>query len=172
MVQDISVGDIVINPLELIKGDINSLGNTENLINQLTKRELVEKGHWVSDKRNFFDFLMFWRLFKPKRHRTEDKYEDRIDSADLVQKFFEPIEIQFHDNVKNAVEYAKKQVDEIKKIFIVKFDELDKIVANKMTELEKYTSDDENIKKLLDETNKKLEWLEGIQTRIKSILDI
>ena len=41
-----------------------------------------------------------------------------------------------------------------------------------MTELEKYTSDDENIKKLLDETNKKLEWLEGIQTRIKSILDI
>lgn len=172
LVQDISVGDIVINPLELIKGDINSLGNTENLINQLTKRELVEKGHWVSDKRNFFDFLIFWRLFKPKRHRTEDKYEDRIDSADLVQKFFEPIEIQFHDNVKNAVEYAKKQVDEIKKIFIVKFDELDKIVANKMTELEKYTSDDENIKKLLDETNKKLEWLEGIQTRIKSILDI
>lgn len=170
LVQDISVGDIVINPFELIKGDINSLGNTETLINQLTKSVLVEEGRWIPN----YDKKWYkpWTWFQSKGHWTEDKYEDRIDSADLVHMFFEPIEIQFRDNVKNAGEYAKKQVDEIKKIFIVKFDELDKIVANKMTELEKYTSDDENIKKLLDETNKKLEWLEGIQTRIKSILDI
>lgn len=170
LVQDISVGDIVINPLELIKGDINSLGNTETLINQLTKRELVEKGkRYRNPDRKWYKF---WTWTLPKYKWTEDKYEDRIDAVDLVQNFFGEIEIQFRDNVKNAVEYAKKQVDEIKKIFIVKFDKLDKIVANKMTELEKYTSDDENIKKLLDETNKKLEWLEGIQTRIKSILDI
>ena len=171
LVQDIPIGDITISPFELINGNINSLGNTEVLIDQLAERKLIREGHEISKYNHWWDYLNPFKWFQSPEY-TDDVYDDRVDASKLAQQCFGPIRKQLKENNKKAVEYTKEQVNEIKEIFIKKFDELDRLLKDKLTKLNTYTSEERNIKGLITESKKKLEWLENIQARIKSILDI
>ena len=100
--------------------------------------------------------------------------EDReyIDGTGLAQKFFAPIEETLYENSAAAVDYAKEQTKIIKKDFAGKFDELDKVLKAKLDELKACATDEQAAEERLADSKKKLEWLEDIQARVNSILDI
>ncbi|MNP46251.1 hypothetical protein D3C76_1402360 [compost metagenome] len=101
-------------------------------------------------------------------------YENKeyVDGSELAQKFFAPIQKQLFDNSDNAVKYAKEQTSHIKVSFGKKFVELDNVLNKKLAELEICATDSKNVQKMIEETKKRLKWLEDIQSRIQEILDI
>lgn len=56
--------------------------------------------------------------------------------------------------------------------FSKKFAELDSVLNKKLQELEDCANDKENIEHRIRESQAKLKWLEDIQLKTKSILDI
>ena len=71
-----------------------------------------------------------------------------------------------------GVDYAKQQTRLIKKAFAKKFDELDEVLSSKLKELEEYAKDNANIEARIKDTQEKLAWLEEIQKKVNSILEI
>ena len=90
----------------------------------------------------------------------------------MAQKFFAPIQELLYENSSSAVEYAKEQTRAIKKAFALKFDELDAVLKRKLDELEACAKDNENIEARIKETQERLAWLERIQEKVNSILEI
>ena len=75
-------------------------------------------------------------------------------------------------NREKAVIYAKDQAEIIKENFGRKFEELDKVLQNKLQELKECVTDEKVAEEKLEDSKRKLEWLEDIQYRINKILEI
>ena len=90
----------------------------------------------------------------------------------MAQRFFAPIQEQLYENNNNAIEYAKEQTKKIKKDFSNKFAELDAVLKQKLQELEDCANDNKDVERRIRESQAKLKWLEDIQVKTKSILDI
>lgn len=172
LAQEINLNSIEINPFELISGDLGSISNSNSLISSLTKTEKVKVGEeWVENTSK--KWYKPWTWLQDKGH-YKDIYADKeyVDGSELARKFFAPIEKQLYVNSNNAVEYAKKQSREIKFSFNTKFEELDEVLNLKLQELNACASEKSNVEKIIKETTERLNWLEDIQGRIQSILDI
>lgn len=170
LVSDVNVGSIAIDPFELMMGEL-SLSST-NIIASATKSKEVKVGERTvknTDKK----WWKPWTWFDDKYY-TEDIMENRnyVDGTILAQKFFAPIEANLFKNKDEAIKYAKEQTALIKKNFSTKFDELDKVLEAKLNELRSCASDKEKAEKQLAESKERLAWLENIQTKVDSILDI
>ncbi len=170
LAQDVKVGSVELNPIELMQGDI--ISDTSALISKMTKSEKVKVGEeWIAntDKK----WYKPWTWFQEKGHYKEI-YEDKeyVDGTELAQKFFAPIQELLYENSESAVEYAKKQTALIKKEFAKKFDELDAVLQSKLKELEICAKDNENIEARIKETQERLDWLEKIQNKVNGILEI
>lgn len=170
LAQDVSVGDVSIDPFEIMDGDLST--DARSLISNLTQTERVKVGEeWVENTSK--KWYKPWTWFQEKGH-YKDIYEDRdfVDGTQLAQRFFAPIQEQLYENSANAVEYAKSQTRKIKSEFSKKFDELDAVLQSKLKELETCATDSKNIERRIKETQDRLAWLESIQARTKAILDI
>lgn len=170
LAQDIKVGDVELNPFEMMQGDI--ISDTTALINEMTRSERVKVGEeWVENTSK--KWYKPWTWFQEKGH-YKDIYEDKeyVDGTELAQKFFAPIQELLYENSASAVEYAKEQTRAIKKAFAIKFDELDEVLKKKLGELEACAKDNANIEARIRETQDRLAWLERIQEKVNSILDI
>lgn len=170
LAQDIKVGDVELNPFEMMQGDI--ISDTTALINEMTRSERVKVGEeWVENTSK--KWYKPWTWFQEKGH-YKDIYEDKeyVDGTELAQKFFAPIQELLYENSASAVEYAKEQTRAIKKAFAIKFDELDEVLKRKLGELEACAKDNANIEARIKETQDRLAWLERIQEKVNSILDI
>lgn len=170
LAQDIKVGSVELNPFEIMQGDI--IFDTRALISQMTKSERVKVGEeWVvnTDKK----WYKPWTWFQESGH-YRDIYEDKeyVDGTELAQRFFAPIQEILYENSASAVDYAKEQTRKIKKAFANKFDELDAVLQEKLKELEAYAKDNKNIEDRIRENEERLIWLENIQAKVNSILDI
>ena len=167
--QDISVGNVELNPFEMMIGTIS---DTSILIKQMTKSERVKVGEeWIENTSK--KWYKPWTWFQERGH-YKAIYEDKeyVDGAELAQRFFAPIQEVLYENSINAVEYAKKQTRVIKSAFSKKFDELDAVLANKLKELQEYAKDNANIEARIKEIQEKLIWLEQIEEKVNSILEI
>lgn len=170
--QDIEVGVVAVNPFELLDGEFESANNISNLVDNLTKTERVKVGEeWVSNTSK--KWYKPWTWLQESGH-YKDVYENKeyVDGSELAQKFFAPIQKQLFDNSDNAVKYAKEQTSHIKASFGKKFVELDNVLNKKLAELEICATDSKNVQKMIEETKKRLKWLEDIQSRIQEILNI
>ena len=170
LAQDIKVGDVELNPFEMMQGDI--ISDTTALINEMTRSERVKVGEeWVENTSK--KWYKPWTWFQEKGH-YKDIYEDKeyVDGTELAQKFFAPIQELLYENSSSAVEYAKEQTRAIKKAFATKFDELDAVLKRKLSELETCAKDNANIEARIKETQERLAWLERIQEKVNSILEI
>lgn len=168
--QDVSVGDVPIDPFEMMDGDITT--DAHSLISSLTQTERVKVGEeWVENSSR--KWYKPWTWFQEKGH-YKNIYENQefVDGTQLAQRFFAPIQEQLYENSANAVEYAKSQTRKIKGAFSKKFEELDAVLKGKLKELEECATDNANIECRIKETQKRLKWLEDIQARTKAILDI
>lgn len=172
LAQDVQVGTINIDPLQLLKGEIGITTNVDSLIAKSLRVETVKVGEkWIENQDK--KWYKFWTWFDEAGH-YEDIMEDMeyIDVKELGRKFFAPLQKQLMDNGDNAIKYANKQADLIKKEFEEKFDELDNVLNMKLVELEECATDSLNVEKIIKEAQSRLNWLNNIQTRIQMILDI
>lgn len=170
LVKEVKIDDIEIDPFRMMLGEIPA--NTSDIISDSSKTEKVKTGEkWVKNTSKKWYKPWTWRQ---KKGYYEDIMEEReyIDGTKLAQMFFAPIEEALYENSAAAVDYAKEQTELIKKDFAGKFDELDRILKAKLDELKACATDEKAVEERLADSKKKLEWLEDIQTRVNSILDI
>lgn len=170
LAQDISVGSVSIDPFKLMAGEIST--DVSSLINNLTEKERVKVDEvWVENTSK--KWYKPWTWFQEKGH-WKDVYEDKeyVDGTKLSQRFFAPIQEQLYENSNNAIEYAKAQTKKIKQEFSKKFAELDAVLKQKLQELEDCANDNKDVERRIRESQAKLKWLEDIQVKTKSILDI
>ena len=170
LAQDVNVGNVPIDPFELMAGDISI--DVPSLINNLTETESVKVDEvWIENTNK--KWYKPWTWLQEKGH-WKDIYEDKeyINGTKLAQRFFAPIQEQLYENSNNAVEYAKAQAKKIKQDFSKKFAVLDTVLEKKLQELEDCANDNKNIERRIHESRAKLKWLEEIQIKTKAILDI
>lgn len=170
LAEDVNIGGVAIDPFELMAGRIST--DASSLIDNLTETENVKVDEvWVENTNR--RWYKPWTWFQEKGH-WKDVYEDReyVDENKLAHRFFAPVEERMFQNGDEAVKYAKTQVRKIKRAFSIKFDELDEVLKQKLQELEDCASDNRNVERQILESQKKLKWLEKIQSQIKEILDI
>lgn len=170
LVQDINIDNVTIDPFEMMEGQI--ISDTSTLIKDITKTEKVKVDEvWVENTSK--KWYKPWTWFQEDGY-YEDIYEKKeyVDGIELAQRFFAPIEERLYENRSSAVDYAKQQTRLVKKAFAKKFDELDEVLSSKLKELEEYAKDNANIEARIKDTQEKLAWLEEIQRKVNSILEI
>ena len=170
LANDIKVDGVELDPFAMMQGDIQN--DAKALISKMTKTEQVKVGEeWVKNTSR-----KWWNPFTwgQEKGHYRNIYEDKeyVDGKQLAQQFFAPIQEGLYENSRNAVEYAKEQTKIIKTEFSKKFDELDRVLARKLNELEKCAKDRNNAELRIKETEAKLKWLENIQEKVNSILEI
>lgn len=172
--KDIPVGDIKLDPFEIMKGELPS--NTD-VISDSTETEEVVVGQERDEYIKNYDKKWYkpWTWFQEKGHWTyKDIIEEQeyVDGKKLAQKFFAPIQETLFENSASAQDYAKKEVERIKKDFALKFEQLDKVLTEKLAELKACATDKDEAQKKLDEAQRRLEWLDAIYSRVNAILEI
>ncbi len=172
--KDIPVGDIKLDPFEIMKGEIPS--NTD-VISDSTETEEVVVGQERDEYIKNYDKKWYkpWTWFQEKGHWTyKDIIEEQqyVDGKKLAEKFFAPIQEKLYENSASAQEYAKTEVERIKKDFALKFEALDKVLAEKLAELKACATNKDEAQKKLDEAQHRLEWLDAIYGRVNAILEI
>ena len=171
LAQDVNIGTVSIDPFELMAGDIST--DVSTLINNLTETERVVVGQRTIKNPNR-KWYKPWTLFLEKKYISENVYANKeyVDGTKLAQRFFAPFQEQLYENSNNAVAYAKEQTKRIKNEFSKKFDELDDVLKCKLKDLEDCANDQKDVERRIRESQSKLKWLEEIQIKTKSILDI
>lgn len=170
LAQDINIGGINIDPFQLMQGDISI--NSSSLIRSSTTTERVKVDEvWVENTNK--KWYKPWTWLQESGH-WKNIYADReyVDAEKLSQAFFAPVQEQLYINGNDAVEYANEQSEKIKQDFSRKFEELDEVLKNKLQELEHCANDNKEAEQRIRESEDKLRWLENIQAKTRSILDI
>lgn len=181
LAKDVNVGEVGIDPFEMMEGDISALSNIEVALSNAETTEKVQEV--VGSHKEYKEIFGFRRFLNDLLGTSFDVDYDVIDDYDwvehtyidgtkLAQQFFAPIQEQLYENSNAAVAYAKKQAQKIKTEFSKKFSELDEVLKRKLQELEVYAKDQEDVERRIRESQAKLQWLEAIQVKTKSILDI
>lgn len=170
LVDEINVGDVVLDPFEIMKGEIPS--NTSSIISESVRTEIVKTGEeWVANTDE--KWYKPWTWFQESGHYI-DIYEnvEYIDGEELAHKFFAPIEENLFENSSAAQAYAKAATKRIKEAFASKFDELDKLLKAKLNELKECATDEKKAQQKLEEAQRRLDWLEEIHGKVNAILEI
>ena len=170
LVNEVSIGDVEIDPFKMMLGELPT--DTSRIIEDSSKIEQIKVGEkWeVNTNRKWYKP---W-TWSQEKGRYIDIIEDEeyIDGMYLAHQFFAPIQETLFENRAKAVIYAKDQAESIKKNFSRKFEELDKVLQNKLQELKLCVTDKKVAEEKLEDSKRKLEWLEDIQYRINKILEI
>ena len=170
LVDEINVGNVELDPFEIMKGEIPT--NTSSVISESTKTEKVKTGEeWIPNYKK--------KWYKPWTWPQEKGYyidvmeaREYVDGKSLAEKYFAPIQEQLYKNSSSAQDYAKKEAESTKEAFAKKFDELDNLLNKKLEELKTCATDEKKAQKKLEEAQSRLEWLDNIQTKVNAILDI
>ena len=173
LVYDINIGEVTINPFDMLAGDIRDIKiNSSSIIQELTQTEQVKVGEkWVENQNK--KWYKPWTWFDDDGY-YKDVYESRtyVDGTALAQRFFAPIQEQLYENQEAAIAYAQEQTYQIKSAFTEKFDELDGKLKEKLEELKACTEKSKDIEAQIKESENKLKWLQHIQAKVNAILDI
>ncbi|MDR1320699.1 MAG: dynamin family protein [Gracilibacteraceae bacterium] len=172
LTEEINVGAITgvkIDPLKFMSGSVTSENfSTRDLI----KTKKVESGEeWMrnTDKRWFKP----WTWPQEKGYfRTKYQTVQYISGSEFAQEFFQPIQQGLYANGNAAYKYALKQSEHIAERFNEEFEQLDTILKGKLDELNNCATDKKNAEIRVKESERRLEWLEQIQLKMESILEI
>ena len=179
--QDLNVGSIDITPFEMMEGDIDSLTNIDSIVSESETSE--EEWEVVGNHKEYKEVFGVRRWLNSHLGTSFDVDYDVVDDYDwvthtyidgtkLAQRFLAPVQEGLYNSTHEAAEYAKKQTKTIKREFAKKFAELDTVLNKKLQELENCANDNKDIERRIRESENKLKWLEEIQAKTKSILDI
>ena len=163
-----NITNFTLDPFELISGRIN----IDFDLSRFTESERIQVGeHWEWNKDvkwyNPFSWFQPWGWHEPD-------YETHtwVDADRLNQEFFTDIEANLRENQKTAENYVSEQSKKIGEVFMEQFNNIDKLLNKKLDELKNLGDDKEDAVKRADEAQKKLNWIDGIKSKIDSILEI
>ena len=173
MVNEIGVGNLKINisPLEMMSGyipDANSYSLSD--LERSRSRRVEDGGHYESRRKWWNPFSWFSEDVWVPEYRTETTYY--VNSGDLAQKYFAPIEESLYNNGRSAKNHAVSESEEIAKLFVAEFKRLDNILRDKLRELKSYATEKDKVEERIKETERNLAWLQDIKNRVDSILEI
>lgn len=172
---------IPIVPGSWISISINKVEDVETIIGKSKKDkpdkvpdgyELVPIG--LRDKINNTWFMRTLGLKLPTREKEIQKFKEiyYIDGSDLAKRYFAPIQKQLWESESKAIEHTRQQTEDIKRAFNKKFDDLNAIINGNLNELKACVTNNDDLSRVLKETQSRLSWLTNIQERINGILDI
>lgn len=163
-----TLAGIKIDPLEMMNGCLAPVTDLKELV----QNKRVEDGNeWVknTDKKWFLP----WTWFQEKGYLRQ-KYKDveYIKADDLAQIYMLPINEWLERNNENARDYASKLSNKIVANFNEEFERLDFVLKEKLSELESYATNKEKADERVEESERRLAWLETIKSRVASTLEI
>lgn len=161
---------ISIDPLKLMGGSVPTAD--EFSVRKLVKEKQVEDGkEWVknTDKK----WYKPWTWFQESGwYRTKYKTVKYVSASELAQEFFAPIKESVITNGEFAQKHATEQSQHIAAAFHAEFERLDSVLKQKLSQLESYATDKNQAEARIKEIEERLAWLEEIQNRVASILEI
>jgi len=83
-----------------------------------------------------------------------------------------PVQENLNTNATEATIYAKEQSTKVVADFKKKIKSLDTVLVDKLTKLDDYAKSGNLAKERMKESQKKLAWLEAINQKVESILEI
>ena len=165
---DSSLGSgISFNPMKLMSASILEIN-----IEKMVQEERVKIGvEWKPNTHK--KWYKPWTWFEEKGW-WEDAFENvkYVQSDDLCQQIFSPIQKTMQQDKIAVLNYIAEESSRVSKAFVKEFHMLDKELNKKMNSLKEFASEHAEAKARLIETQKKLEWIQYIETRINQILEI
>lgn len=158
-----------IDPLKLMSGSVS--------IDDFNARKFVKKEK-VSDGEEWMPNLdkawyKPWTWFDESGYmRKKFKQVEYIDGSELAREFVRPIETGLSNNGDAAFKYSLEQSKNIAERFKEEFTRLDDILKAKLSELASCATDKEKADERVRDSERKLEWLEEIKTKVESILEV
>jgi len=172
LAEEVNVENLVgvkIDPLKLMSGSvIPSNFSTKDLIEE---KEVENGKEYVTNTDKKWYKPWTW-LKEEGYYRTQYKKVKYVPGDELAQKFLEPIQKCFYNNGDSAIKYAMQQSEQIADHFNGEFKHLDDVLKAKLGELESYATEKEKADERINETERRLEWLDGIKAKVESILEI
>lgn len=169
IVSDTSEG-MTIEPLKLMSGSI-AMEDVFSVTELLRSKEVENGKVWVENTNK--KWWKFWTWFQEDGYyRTKYKTVKYVLADELAQSFLAPAEDALLENEEAALEYVAKQSEGIETAFNKEFEHLDNVLKQKMEELESYATDKEKAEARVEDTQRKLEWLQEIEQEVSSILEI
>ena len=164
------ISSIRIDPLKLMGGNIPN-ANTFSVKKLITSKEVEDGEEWVENTGK--KWYKPWTWFQEKGYwKTKWKTVKYVPADELAQEFFTPIESILQDNGNEASKYAVRQANRIADSFRKEFQRLDSVLKQKLSDLKSYATDKDQAEARIKETEERLAWLEEIQNRVSSILEI
>ena len=167
---EITVTDgIKIKPLELMEASIeNNAVDFQHLSYDVEE----EDGETYVKNTNKAWYKPWTWLQDEGYYKTKYKTVQKISGSEFAQEFLAPIQENVINNTNEAEKYAKEQSTKVVADFNEKIKFLDSVLATKLTALEDYVNNEELAKERVKESQKNLDWLEAINQKVESILEI
>ena len=177
--------ELVINPMDFIAEDLADLST---ILKKNTKQEEDKgKGYYRNKKvkESYIDTVWdpgwwpgdWFRTKKVTKYRDKTiqewvaVYVDYVNMTEVVNKYFEPIQIQLGEAKDAAMEHVASETARIKKALNKQLIEINKALENKLSELQSTINDVNVTTKDLETKKKNLEWMNSIIERINKLIN-
>lgn len=160
--------DISINPVKLISGDLNI--ETSKIIDNIMQNKKVkvrEEKIKNPERTGFLGALKIWKA----KYISKDIYEkEEFILYDDMNKHI----VTTTENIMDSIlDDAKKDVysnlKEMKFSYHLKFDEINKLLQERLENLKLFTNQSEKIYEDIIDSEKKLEWIEEVYSKLNHI---
>lgn len=173
---------LLINPLNFVAtnlADLDSVLRKETTkIDQGGYQNKTVRESYQEKKTNWFFAPWTWGT-----ERYETKYRDKtvkewvsdykeyVNMTEVVNKYFEPIQIQLADAKKSAMKHVASETARIKKMLKQQLGEINNALEQKLTELQSTINDANVTTKELETKKNNLEWMNSIIGRINKLIN-
>lgn len=168
LVEEVTFDEIIIDPYEIMQGDLEVEKDINLYIKDFTYTETVKVGEElvINENAKWYNPLS-WLTFK-------NKYDNRsyISGKELSEDFLSELQAIVHQFSESFKEHIISEVEFIKENYKNKFDEFDKKLDEKFQELENCMKKSENIQQEINKLQKNLDWINNIQDKINALLEI
>ncbi len=173
---------LLINPLNFVAtnlADLDSVLRKETTkIDQGGYQNKTVRESYQEKKTNWFFAPWTWGT-----ERYETKYRDKtvkewvsdykeyVNMTEVVNKYFEPIQIQLADAKKSAMKHVASETARIKKMLKQQLGEINNALEQKLTELQSTINDANVTTKELETKKNNLKWMNSIIGRINKLIN-
>lgn len=184
---DFGNDSFILNPIDLVARDI---GNLSEIMNQNTKAVRVasgshteyrtEKVPYLHVKTNWFWKPSTWYTYRTEtRYRVETKavkvtdytWEDYVNMSEVVNIFFEPIQLEIQDAKRFALKHVTSESKRIKNSLKKQLKRINGVLEEKLKELHEKINDANTTAEEIETQKRNLEWMKSIIKRINKLIN-
>lgn len=182
---NINNSDLTINPLDFVAEDLADLSTI--LKKNTNQEEDKERGFYRNKtiKESFIDTVWDpgWRPKDWLRTKEVVKYRDKtirewvavyvdyVNMTEVVNKYFEPMQILLTDAMDASMEHVTTETNRIKEALSIQLKEINKALEKKLTELQNAINDANETAQELEIKKNNLKWMNGIISRINKLIN-